>query len=80
MPRASSVWSNAATISESRNHAAGVVVSSNADSLGRPQSKTNGEIAQLIDKQMKNLLRKRQLILIYLVNNFIQKFLKNFYI
>ncbi|CAK5086225.1 unnamed protein product [Meloidogyne enterolobii] len=76
MPRASSVWSNAATISESRNHAAGVVVSSNADSLGRPQSKTNGEIAQLIDKQMKNLLRKRQLILIYLVNNH-SKFLKN---
>nr|CAD2200678.1 unnamed protein product [Meloidogyne enterolobii] len=68
MPRASSVWSNAATISESRNHAAGVIVSSNADSLGRPQSKTNGEIAQLIDKQMKNLLRKRQLILIYLIN------------
>ncbi|KAL7069800.1 hypothetical protein ACQ4LE_011065 [Meloidogyne hapla] len=66
MPRASSVWSNAATISESRNHTVGVTITDS--SLGRPQSKANGEIAQLIDRQMKNLLRKRQLLLIFLIN------------
>ena len=73
MPRASSVWSNAATISESRNHTVGVTISSNTDSLGRPQSKANGENAQLIDRQMKNLLRKRQLLLIFLVRLYLIK-------
>jgi hypothetical protein len=69
-PRTASMWSTSAQATangvgtqQSRTLGAGT------DTMGRSQSsKINDENAQFIDRQMKNLLRKRQLLLIYLVS------------